>query len=80
MNNCKYCNDVGDGPSKRLLDARKKLGIIDRSDVCNIDIFAPNKMTIGVFDFVTSIKINYCPMCGRKLIDQEAADEQSEDM
>ena len=75
MNNCKYCDDMGDGPSKRLLDARRRLEIINRADICNIDIFAPNRMTVGVFDFVKTVRINYCPMCGRKLV--EAADELS---
>ena len=71
---CKYCHD-GD-------DYREKYGEvlipIGDEDIC-IDLYTDNKVPVsiwigdhqlastGLYGYNVDIKMNYCPVCGRKL-------------
>ena len=65
MNGCKYCRDDNkplyhvDGPIERM---DSYVWVVD--DQIEIDLWASGNICV-------IIKIKYCPMCGRKLIDEQ---------
>lgn len=70
MDGCKYCrmDPNGDIPEDREDLINVKVGKVFDSDVFASVVIVRNKMDlIGGNNFCKEIKINYCPICGRKL-------------
>lgn len=59
---CEYCENV---KFNKPLICQNSI-IVDKSEV----VIEPPAMVLRVNGFGSGIKINYCPMCGRKLVDE----------
>lgn len=72
MSECKYCDaTVGEAPTKSVIFETLNGGVLGPI-ILSVDIYETARMSVGLADeAVASVKIEYCPMCGRKL---EAAD------
>ncbi len=73
MTKCLYCDaEKGDSPTKSVLFQTLDGGFLGPV-ILDVDIYDDATMSIGLGDEVVgNVKINYCPICGRKL--REAAD------
>lgn len=76
MSECKYCDcKKGDSPTKSVIFETLNGGVFGPI-ILSVDIYETARMSVGLADeAVASVKIEYCPMCGRKL---EAADDKKE--
>ena len=74
MSKCLYCDaKKGDSPTKPLFFQTLNGGVFGPV-ILDIDIYDDATLSIGLCDEVVgNVKINYCPVCGRKL--KEAADD-----
>lgn len=68
MSECKYCDcKKGETPSKSLIFKTLDGGVLGPI-IYNADIYDDATLVFGLGDeAVASVKIEYCPMCGRKL-------------
>lgn len=72
MKECKYCNgEKGNCPAETLISAKIPIGIFGEQELFAYVFDDPVEgyelcAEIG-YQFESTIKIKYCPMCGRKL-------------
>lgn len=77
MNNCSYCKE------NEIIYDDMKFGK-NRDEYCGIEVFIEENIYLYVISNADTyetgfnkakIKINYCPTCGRKLIDEEVIED-----
>lgn len=77
MKKCKYCDgEHGDSPSKFLLQKKLNFGELGEA-VLALILFDDKYLACSLEKTEKMIKINYCPMCGRKL-DPEKLEEDAQ--
>ena len=65
---CKYCIDSSNFENEPIAEIPYTLGIIETSLLVGVYELCQS-LGISLGDIVAEdIKINYCPMCGRKLV------------
>lgn len=73
---CKREEDGDVGPKRRMIDEQLNMGEFGEMDI-SLSLFSPDEkgplrdLTISLVmtgkEIYRDVKVNYCPMCGRKL-------------
>ena len=72
---CKYCNNDYDNEIVAESLVNKKIKSMEVGILLDLSIMPRNMLTLTYSDDymhkLLAKKINYCPMCGRKLVDKK---------